>query len=131
MLTVRKYRDEYNSLPDEAWATTIDESLSRVTKTVRGVIVNHAHGLHVGVTNRTADKLEAAFFKILAHLIRLRRGDRDVFKFFPVIDNRFAIDKLPDVVAKIAVFFHDGKINAGIGDRRIHFEPVANDGRIQ
>lgn len=31
-----------------------------VAKTLRGVVIHHAHGLHEGVTNRAADELESA-----------------------------------------------------------------------
>ncbi len=40
------------------------------------MIVNHTRSLHVGITNSSAEKLEAAFSHILANCIGYRRACR-------------------------------------------------------
>jgi hypothetical protein len=37
------------------------------------MVINHSNGLHEGVTNRRADKLETATLQILAQHVGLRR----------------------------------------------------------
>ena len=57
---------------------TLDVPLSQlsVSETVRQVVVDHAGGLHVGVTNRRAEEGKPPFFHILADLFCQRSDGR-------------------------------------------------------
>jgi hypothetical protein len=48
-------------------------------KAIDDVIVYHPGGLHVGITDRRADKFEAALLQVFAQRIRLRAGRWVVF----------------------------------------------------
>lgn len=37
------------------------------------IVINHSNGLHEGVTDRRADKLETATLQVIAQHVRLRR----------------------------------------------------------
>ncbi len=71
-----------------------------VAKAIYRVIVDHAHGLHERITNGAPDKLESAFFQILAHRVRLWGMCRDFAMGSPAIVFWFTIDELPDVAVK-------------------------------
>lgn len=42
------------------------------------VVINHAHGLHEGVTDRRADEFEAAAQQVFAHGVGFGRSRRDL-----------------------------------------------------
>ena len=59
------------------------------------MIIHHAHRLHEGVTNRRADKLEAALLQGLGHRRRLRGFGGLFLPRFTVIDQWLTTDKTP------------------------------------
>ena len=63
------------------------------SEAVNGVIVHHADSLHKGVADCRAGKLEASFFQLLAHSIRLMAGGRDFLQSFPGILDGLTPDK--------------------------------------
>src|SRR4051812_14847315 len=102
-----------------------------VTPAVSRVVVDHANRLHECVTNRRADKFEAAFQQIFAHGVRFRAASRQLMAFFPTIHLWFATDKSPNItVERSKLVLHIEK-GLRIPNRRSDFQSVANDSRIR
>lgn len=94
------------------------------------MIVHHAGGLHVGITNRAADKLESAPLQFAAHGLRCRRAGGNVREVAPVIMLRLPVAELPDEAVKTAERrLHFEKLS-GVDYRCLHFQAVAHDARI-
>jgi len=94
------------------------------------VIVHHAGGLHVGITNRAADKLESAPLQFAAHGLRCRRAGGNVRKVAPVILLRLSVAELPDEAVEAAERrLHFEKLPR-VNYCGLHFQPVAHDARI-
>lgn len=66
------------------------------TKTVDGVIVDHSDGLHEGITNGWADKIEAALFQIFAHQTGRRGLRRNIGKARPHVVLGRAVNVTPE-----------------------------------
>lgn len=94
------------------------------------MIVHHADRLHVRVNYGGANKIESAFFQILAEFFRQWRLRRDFREAAPVVLYGSAVDELPLVIRKAAKLFLDSEERASILDRRCNFEPISNDARI-
>jgi len=101
-----------------------------VAEAIRGVIVDHAYGLHEGVADGRSHELEAAAQQIFAHGVGLgcSRGKRP--KRPPFIHFRLPADELPDVLIETAELFLDSEESFGIFDRGRNLQLVANDARI-
>ena len=59
-----------------------------ITKTVRGVVIDHADGLHEGVDDSGAYEGETALFQVFADFLREGSLRWDFIKCFEVIDDR-------------------------------------------
>lgn len=68
------------------------------------MIVNHADCLHKRVNDSRSDKVEAAFFQILAYLIGERSVSWHFLERFEAVDYRLVIDIAPDEFVEAAVF---------------------------
>ena len=101
-----------------------------VPKAPDDVIVHHARRLHVGVDNRAAHELESTFFQVFAKRIRFFAGGGNVLRGLPLVLLWSSVYELPDVaVEAIELILHIQK-RSSIGNRRIHFQSIANDSRI-
>jgi hypothetical protein len=69
------------------------------------MVVDHADGLHVGITDRRADKFEATLEQIFAHRVGDFRPRRKFLHAFPAIDDWFAVHELPEIFVESAEFF--------------------------
>ena len=67
----------------------------RVTVAIRGMVHNHAAGLHKGVANGRADERKTGFFQAFAHGFGLWRHRREFMAFSKVVDLRFTPNKRP------------------------------------
>jgi len=94
------------------------------------MVVDHAGGLHEGITDGTADEFESALFQIPAHGVAFGRGHRDLRKCFPSVLDGCAADKGPEVFAERSKFLTNLQINAGVQSHRINLEPIADDSRV-
>ena len=61
------------------------------------MVIHHTDGLHKGVTNSWANKLEPSRFERLAHSYRLYGFCGDLTKGMPLVDDWFAANKIPSV----------------------------------
>ena len=61
-----------------SWRWVLFHLHLRIAETTRGVIVYHTYRLHMGVTNRRANEIEAAPRQILAEHIRFGRFGWDL-----------------------------------------------------
>ena len=75
-----------------------------MTEAVDRMVVDHATGLHECVADGGAHKSEATLFEILAHSSRRLRLDRHLTERGPAVNDRFAVDELPDVGVEAAEF---------------------------
>ena len=94
------------------------------------MVVDHAGGLHEGVDDGGADKLEAPFFQGLAHGVGHRGGGGHLLECAEVIDLRLPLHKVPEKVTQGAALFAQRQIGAGIANGGSHFQPIADDARI-
>jgi len=101
-----------------------------VTKADKQMIVDHANGLHEGVTDRRADKFESSFRKVSAHGVGFGRTGRHLFHAFELIANWLVVDEAPNVGVEISKLFLHGEECLSILDRGGDFEPVAHDAGI-
>src|SRR5207245_3010917 len=72
-----------------------------VPETIKGVVIDHADGLHHRVTDRRTDELKTALDQILAQVIGLRRVRGGVFNRAPGILLRLAAYELPRYASKL------------------------------
>ena len=76
----------------------------RVAKAVKGMIINHPHRLHEGVTNGWPDEFESALEQIFAHRLRLARLSGDSAAGRSLVLDWLATDKVPDIGVKASEF---------------------------
>lgn len=67
------------------------------------MIIDHTHGLHIGIANSRADKFKSLFLERLTHGIRLGCAGRYICHGFPAIVDRFAIHERPDIAIKATI----------------------------
>src|SRR5210317_742914 len=91
------------------------------------MIVDHAGGLHVGINNRAADKLETALPEVARQRIRFFRCRRNLVHPLPSILDRAVADEAPYVVAESVKFLPDVEKRPSIADGCINLEPISND----
>ena len=101
-----------------------------ISKTACEVVVDHADRLHKGITDCRADELEAAFFEVFAHGIRLGACGGDVFEDFPTVSDRLALNELPEVSIERAEFLLNLQHGTGVRHGRFDFHSVADDAGI-
>src|SRR5439155_8928320 len=91
------------------------------------MIVDHADGLHEGIANGAADKLEAAFLQILAHGIGFGSFVGHLLDGFPSVLLGLMADKFPNVSIKSAELVLNGQKCFGVLYGGIDLESVSND----
>src|SRR5580704_15466551 len=84
-------------------------SPDRPAETITRMVVDHAGGLHEGVTDCGADESEAATPQVFAHGVRFWREYRDALRFAPIDFLWEAADELPDVVVEAPELLLDGE----------------------
>src|SRR5438445_404329 len=94
------------------------------------MVIDHSHGLHKGIADRRANKLETALEQIFAHRVRFGSFRGNHFKGFPGVVDWFAADELPDVSIETAKFFLDRQKSVRVLDCRSDFQAVSNYARI-
>ena len=94
------------------------------------MIVDHSSRLHVCVHDRATDKLEAALLEVFGERIRLFGCPRNIRVFTKFVLLRFAIHKLPDVIAEPIVFLLYVEKRFCIRYGRIDLLPVSDDARV-
>lgn len=97
-----------------------------MTEAIGDVVVDHADGLHEGITNGGPHKIESPLFEIFAQSIGERRPGRNVRHGFSRVLNRDAIDKSPEIGIERAEDLRDGQGATGIADGRFNLEAVAH-----
>lgn len=89
------------------------------------MIIHHAYGLHVRITDGTAEKIKPALFHILTYRIGYRRCRRHCGR---IIHHTFAIGhKAIQVVVKGTKFLHDFGKSQGIFYSCDDFHPVPDN----
>jgi hypothetical protein len=94
------------------------------------MIVYHANGLNKGVTDCCPNEREPSFLQILAHGFRLRGTGGNIHRLFPRILDSPSMNELPDVMVKASELFLHLQEGPGVRDRRVDFELVPYDFRI-
>src|SRR3954451_1863037 len=61
------------------------------------MVIDHADGLHVSVTDGAADEVEATLLQVLAQCIGGRRARRNLFRRSPRTLYRFAVHETPNI----------------------------------
>src|ERR1035438_1446975 len=59
------------SLPTPGPAPQDLQALTRISKTLHCVVVDHAHGLHEGIADGRADEIKTSLLQILPHRVRI------------------------------------------------------------
>ena len=102
----------------------------RVSKAIRGVVIDHPDRLHVGVADGGAEEFESTLFEVLCPNLRLR-GDRGkVLKALPFSIPRLPVHKTPHIFREISKFLLNLKKPLRVVDGRLYFLSVADDGGI-
>src|SRR5665647_2180368 len=92
------------------------------------VVVHDPGGLHQGVCGGRPDEAEAALLEVLGQRGRLRaRGDEVGPRARRLVRLR---PEAPEIRRQRPVLFDHGQGGAGVGDRRLDLEPVADDAGI-
>ena len=94
------------------------------------MIVDHAHRLHVGVTDRRADEAKTSALEIATHRLGLDGLHRNRPRIPSTILYGATVDELPDVLGEGPRFGLNGEDGASVGDRRLDLQAVAHDARI-
>ena len=100
-----------------------------ITEASGGVVIDHAAGLHVGVTDGRSDESKSPFAQIPAHrggFLGFRR------KFWPLkfVDLRFMPHKLPDIFIERSEFLLYFQKSLGVFHGGFNFKPVADDAGV-
>src|SRR5947207_316647 len=78
-----------------------------IAEAIRGVVVDHADGLHECVADRRADEFESAPQKVLAQGVGLGRPGGNLFNTFPLVTDWLSADELPEVSVEAAELLLD------------------------
>src|SRR5450631_138452 len=94
------------------------------------MVVDHAGGLHEGIDDGRADKLESARRQFFRYLDRQRRRCRHAGGGLEVIDLRPAVDEIPQEFREAGAVLHDLEIALGACDRALDLGAVADDAGV-
>lgn len=94
------------------------------------MIVHNPRGLHMGVYDRGADKLEPPFFQIFADRVRQFRARGKLRKGRKFIVYRFSAGKAPDVFIECSEFFSDLDKSLSVCDCTLDLKPVPDDAGV-
>ena len=101
-----------------------------VSETTHHMVIDHANGLHEGVTNRRPHELEPPLPQIPAHGFGLRSAGGYIGHPGPRVLHGLSPDKPPDVTVKAAELFLHLQEGLGVRDSCGDFAPVSDDLRI-
>ena len=101
-----------------------------VAEASRFVVVHHPRRLHVGVDNGGADKAESPPFQVAGERLGFGRGVGNIGLFAKMVLARTAAHEAPRIRVKRAELLRSLQKGAGVGNRRLHFQAVADDARI-
>ena len=101
-----------------------------VSETTHHMVVDHANGLHEGITNRRPHELEPPLPQIPAHGFGLRSAGGYIGHPGPRVLHGLSPDKPPDVAVKAAELFLHLQEGLGVGDSCGDFALVSDDLRI-
>src|SRR3990172_5175363 len=99
----------------------------QIAEAIHSVVVYHPHGLHVGVTDRWADELEAAAEQVFAHRDRFLRLGGNFLYSFPGIHFWLAAHELPDIGIETAELFDNFEKGTRVLDGGFDLAPVTDD----
>src|SRR3989454_5730759 len=120
-----------NGCPGDAATGPLPLSSLPIFKTSYHVIVHHAGRLHVRVTDRRADELEAALLQVLGQGVGLRRGRPDGFSSHPIAVAHCPVAReAPDVPIETAVLLLHVEKPPRVGDGRFDFQAITDDTRV-
>ena len=111
------------------WRQTSTPKLP-VAKAIHEMIVDHADGLHEGVANGAADKLEAAFLEIFAHGLGFASLVGHFLDGLPSVLLGLMANKFPNVSIKSAKLVLNGQKCFGVLYGGIDLKGVSNDTRV-
>ena len=94
------------------------------------MVIDHSNRLHESVTDGGTDKFEPGFFQRFGHYIGFGSAGGNLFQRVPLVDDRFAIDELPEIVAETVMLLQNFMEGAGIADSCLDLQPVTNDARV-
>ena len=94
------------------------------------MVIHHPRRLHVRIAHGRTHEFEAALFQILAHRIRFRGGGGVFCQGFPVVDDGFTANKLPQIGIKTAEFCLHCQKALRIIDGCQYLQAVADDSGI-
>ena len=101
-----------------------------VPKAVGGLVIDHSDRLHESVTDGGTDKFEPGFFQRFGYYIGFGSAGGNLFQRTPLVDDRFAIDELPEIVAETVMLLQNFMESAGIADSCLDLQPVTNDAMV-
>jgi hypothetical protein len=85
------------------------------------VVIHHADRLHMCVHDGAAHECKTSLLQVEAQFIGNFRGLGNLPDIFPVIYDRFAVDKSPDIMVEGAEFVPDFQEFQCIVDCRMNF----------
>ena len=101
-----------------------------MSKTIDGMVVYHADCLHEGVADGRADEIEAVVLQVPAHLFGYSGLRRDLPDAVPAVLDRDIVDIAPQVACKRRIFFEKLQESAGVFDRGLYFQAIADDAGV-
>src|SRR5699024_12408075 len=101
-----------------------------MSEACRQVVVNGPGCLQMGVHSGAAHKFEAAFFKVFAEAVGKRGSSRNFIEALPIVLDRLAIHKGPDIGIKAAKFVLNVNKLLRVVNGGTNFKLVANNRRI-
>jgi len=94
------------------------------------MVVDHAHGLHVGVAHRGAHEGEAPAFEVRTEAFRLGSGGGKIFRARPGVLAGLVFDEAPHVAGEGAEMLLHFQKSSGVAQGAGDLAAVTDDGRI-
>src|SRR3954469_13175416 len=91
------------------------------------MIIDYADGLHISVTNRAADEIEAALPQILAECVRRHCAHWDLFWRSPCILYRLTVHEAPKIGIETSERLLDLQERTCIAHGGLNFQAVTHD----
>ena len=96
-------------------------------KAVEAVVVDHAGGLHVGVTYGRTHEFKPTRAQVCTQGIGFGRGGRVILHGAELVDDCFPVHEPPDIGIETAEFVLHFQKSLGVIDSGEDFEAIAND----
>ena len=93
-----------------------------MTKTIRSMVIDHAHSLHQGITDCGADEFESTLLQVTRQAIGNGSFRRHFAGIAPGIGNGTTVDELPQVSIEATEILLHFEIMLGINDCRRNLE---------